>query len=224
MTAKQTLAATVLRAPTRGTVVALGLTPGDAVAAGTDVVTMLSGGVTTVAIAATTDQVQQLTTGLAAEVTPIGASEALPATVTAISTVPSTSETGDVSFPVTVELTDRGLDLPQGASAAVAVTLAEVTDVLTVPTSAVANGVVRVVDGDVLVRTRVTTGLVGTTRVEVSDGLAAGDVVVLADLSQAVPSGDTDTTTGPGGFGGGQGGPGVGGGTPRDGGGGRRAG
>ena len=100
-------------------------------------------------------------------------------------------------------------------------TLAEASHVLTVPTSAVANGVVRVLDGDTLVRTRVTTGLVGRASVEVSDGLVAGDVVVLADLTQEVPSGDTGTTTGQGGFGGGQGGPGAGGGTPRDGGGGR---
>lgn len=64
-----------------------------------------------------------------------------------------------------------------------------------------------------------TTGVVGSTTVEVTDGLAAGDVVVLADLDQALPTTDDSSTQrrtfgGGGGFGGTGGPPTDGGGPP----------
>ena len=69
--------------------------------------------------------------------------------------------------------------------------------------------------GDTATRTRVTTGVVGTSRIEVTDGVEAGDKIVIADLTAAVPTSDSDTnqrTRGFGqGFGGGTGGLGGGG-------------
>lgn len=59
--------------------------------------------------------------------------------------------------------------------------------VLTVPVSAVANGTVKVLDGDSVTTTKVTVGLVGGTRVQV-DGIAEGATVVLADANADLPS------------------------------------
>ncbi|MCW2797531.1 hypothetical protein, partial [Nocardioides sp.] len=63
------------------------------------------------------------------------------------------------------------------------------------------QGTVLVVKNGVATSTHVTTGVVGATRVEIVDGLKAGDLVVLADLSAAVPSGNQPTFPGGGGLG-----------------------
>ena len=78
------------------------------------------------------------------------------------------------------------------------------------PASAVTDGTVQVVSDGRATRTPVTTGVTGATTVEVTSGLAAGDVVVLADLGAALPTSDQPTgpqggfvVGGPGGFTGG---------------------
>jgi len=72
--------------------------------------------------------------------------------------------------------------------------VATVTDVLTVPSSAVAgtggNATVRVLSGGVVTATPVRVGAVGAVRTQVIEGLRAGQVVVLADLSQPLPTSD----------------------------------
>jgi HlyD family secretion protein len=47
---------------------------------------------------------------------------------------------------------------------------------------------VTVADGDDTVTSPVQVGLVGATRIEITDGLEVGDRVVLADLDKALPS------------------------------------
>ena len=69
------------------------------------------------------------------------------------------------------------------------------SDVVTVPASAVSDGPVTVLEDGTATPTPVTTGVVGSTRVEITDGLAKGDEVVLADLDEPVPTGDTETNT-----------------------------
>ena len=92
---------------------------------------------------------------------------------------------------MTVTLDETGLDLLAGNMATVEVVVGAAEDVVTVPASALSNGSVLVVDGDTTQRQQVTTGLLGSTRIEVTDGLEEGQQVVLADLSQDLPSGDT---------------------------------
>ncbi len=213
--AEQALDGAVVTAPQAGRVLSVDVAAGDTVAAGTLSVVLKSGGVTTVVLAATTDQVSGLALGQQALVTPVGAQEAFPASVSTLATTPTTSTTGESTYSVTVALEERGLDLPEGAGAEVAITLAQADDVVSVPWSAVANGVAQVLADGVAVRTRISTGLVGAGFVEILDGLEEGDEVVLADLDEDVPTGDSETITGiGGGFGGdpGTGGPGAGGG------------
>jgi len=207
VSARQSLRTARITAPFGGEVVSVDAQRGDSVASGTEVLVLVSRGTTTVEVDADSTQVQQLEVGQHARVTPAGAERALAGTVTQVSSVPDDSS----SYPVTITLTRHDLNLATGLTASVSVVTGTADDVLTVPASAVSDGVVEVVEDGGVSRARVTTGVVGATRVEVTDGLAEGDVVVLADLDEALPSGDSDSR---GGFGQGDFGGGFGTGGP----------
>ncbi|MFI5625952.1 efflux RND transporter periplasmic adaptor subunit [Nocardioides sp. NPDC051685] len=195
--AKAALAGAVLKAPASGTVASVSVEKGDSASAGTDAVTLIAKGLTSVELTVSATQVEQLEVGQVAEVTPAGAEQFLPGKVTLVGQVPDTSS-GSSTFPVTVTLDETGLDLLAGNMATVDVVVGSTEDVLTIPASALDSGSVTVVDGDRTERRQVTTGLVGATRIEVTDGLQKGEQVVLADLSQELPSGDTSGQGGPG--------------------------
>lgn len=186
VTAQQSLTGAALRAPHAGTVGEVDVAKGDAASAGTTAFVVLSPGATDVDLVVTSTQVAKLKVGQVAEVTPAGASKPLQGKVSRITPVPDSN--GD--YPVTVTLDQDGLDLPAGGTAAVDVVVGEAAGVLTVPTSAVSNGSVAVLDGTTVTRTRVTVGVVGTTRTQISAGLKRGQQVVLADLDTAVPTGE----------------------------------
>ena len=71
------------------------------------------------------------------------------------------------------------------------------------PTGTAASAFVTLLQNGKPARRTVTTGAVGTTRTEITDGLAAGDTVVLADTGADVPASSTTsgrtTFGGPGG-------------------------
>lgn len=186
VTAQQELAMARVTAPFAGRVVAVEAEPGASVAAGTDVFVLVSQGTTTVQVAATSDQVEALAVGQSATATPAGAEKPLMGEVTQVSSIPD----DEGSYLVTVTLDRKRLDLPTGLTATVAVVTGTATDVVTVPASAVADGTVTVVTDDGTERTPVTVGVVGRTEVEITEGLAAGDEVALADLTRELPTGD----------------------------------
>ncbi|MFC7494796.1 MULTISPECIES: HlyD family efflux transporter periplasmic adaptor subunit [unclassified Nocardioides] len=200
--AQQELATATVKAPFAGKVVAVDADEGDSIAAGTDVFVLVSQGTTTVQVAATSTQVQELEVGQAASATPAGAEKELAGTVTQVSSIPDDEGT----YAVTVTLKRKHLDIATGLTASVAVVTGQASDVVTVPASAVSDGTVLVLDDGVATPTPVTTGVTGATRVEIEDGVAAGDEVVLADLAEALPTGDEEATT----FRFGSGGPGGG--------------
>ncbi|GAA4366832.1 HlyD family efflux transporter periplasmic adaptor subunit [Nocardioides caricicola] len=192
--AEQALRTATVTAPFAGTVVSVDAAEGDSVSSGTAVFVLVAPGTTTVQVAATSDQVQQLAVGQRAVATPVGSEAGLAGTVTQISTVPDE----DATYPVTITLARKRLDLATGLTASVSVVVGAAEDVVTVPASAVSDGTVLVVgEGGAAARTPVTTGIVGATTVEVIDGVEAGDEVVLADLDEDLP-----TTDESGGFGG----------------------
>lgn len=202
--AKADLAGAVVRAPADGTVVSLAAAKGGDVSAGDTVATVVAPGLTTVTAEVSAAQAAQLTTGLDVEVTPAGATEALPGAVSRVEHVATSSTTSDADPTYTVEvvLDERDLRLADGMPASVAAVVGSAQDVVVVPASAVSNGSVTVVENGTARRVRVSTGIVGATEIEVTDGLAKGDEVVLADLDADLPSGDS-AQQGPGGFGGG---------------------
>lgn len=201
--ARQALRTATIAAPFAGRIVAVDAAEGDSVSSGTEVFVLVAPGTTTVQVEASSTQVQQLAVGQEATATPAGSDKELTGTVTQISTVPDDSST----YPVTITLDKKNLDIATGLNASVSIVIGAAEDVVTVPASAVSDGVVNVIGDDgSAVRTRVTTGVVGATRVEITDGLEAGDEVVLADLDQALPSSDDSDQQsgfGGGGFGGG---------------------
>ena len=111
------------------------------------------------------------------------------------------STSGSITtFPVTVKLDEAQSRLYDGTGADVVITTGRATDVVLVPNSAIrsvgtsvhtvtvaANGTTKTV--------RITLGVVGTVTSEVRSGLHAGDKVVVADLSQDLPSSATSGTT-----------------------------
>ena len=214
--AKAALAAAVIKAPADGTVAAVDVSEGSSVSAGAAAVTVIAEGLTSVELEVTSAQLSKLQVGQTATVSPAGVDKDLPGKITLVGKVPDTSS-GSSMFSVTVTLDEEGLDLLAGNTATVEVVLGAAEDVLTVPASAVSNGAVTVLDKDGNPESvRVTTGLTGTTTVEVTEGIDAGDQIVLADLSTPLPTTD-DSSGGGGAFstGGGSGGfSGGGGGFP----------
>lgn len=193
--ASQALTGATIKAPATGTVGQVSITRGGSVSSGGTAIVVIAPGTTTVAIDASSTQVAELEVGQHAEITPAGASRAYAGRVTLISRIPTSGSTGSSTYPVTVTLDDKGLSLLAGATASVDITLGQASGVVTVPTSAVSNGSVEVYNGGKVSRVRVTTGLVGRSRTVISDGLKAGQQVVLADLSSALPTGGSSGTT-----------------------------
>jgi HlyD family secretion protein len=148
--------------------------------------------------------------GQPASVTPDGATKPIPGKVTSIGALGSTTSGGAASYPVTITLDPTSQPLFNGATASVAITLGTAQAAVTVPTSAVQtlgqfSVVSKMVNGSPTT-TRVTLGVVGATVTQVTSGLKAGDEVMLANITEPMPS-STNTNTrglvgGRGGFGG----------------------
>lgn len=171
--------------------------------------------------------------GQKADVTPQGATRRLPGAVTSISLLPSTSATGATQatgtgtvqttasspvYPVVVLVRDPLPALASGSRAQVSLLIGTAGDVLTLPNSALTplgNGQALALtfkDG-VATRALVKTGYAGTLTTQITSGLAKGQLVVLADLSTALPTNTTNARrfgVG-GGAAGGLGGTGIGG-------------
>jgi multidrug efflux pump subunit AcrA (membrane-fusion protein) len=146
---------------------------------------------------------------------------------TATGTGQATATTSSPTYPVVVLVPDALPALASGARAEVSLLIGTVSNVLTVPNSALTplgNGqaLAMTFKNGVATRAVVTTGYAGTLTTQVTSGLTAGQQVVLADLSTALPTNTTRRFGGgvvPGGLGGaglggaGLGGAGLGGGT-----------
>jgi HlyD family secretion protein len=128
------------------------------------------------------------------------------ATLSSLPTQANTSSTGSaVTFPVTLTVKNPPPGLLPGMSAQVSITIAQRTNVLTVPTSAIqgtdANATVQVMVNGQPQTKAVEIGLSTEQRTEVTVGLNQGDVVVTGVVNQTA---NTTGTTG-GGFGNGGG-------------------
>jgi trimeric autotransporter adhesin len=230
--ARQNLAAATLVAPIDGTVAQVNITPGQQVTgnqgSGTSASFLIegAGGQEATTTVSGTD-VGKVRVGQPATITLDGSATLISGEVVAIGML-STSSSGSASYPVTIGLTGKAPTLFAGSDAQVSITLAKVNNVIAVPTSAIdALGTftfVTALKGGKPTRVRVTVGAAGPTLTQVSSGLAAGDQVILADLSTPLPTNSNPfatrgLTTGGGGFGGGRGGGGAtGGGATRVGG------
>ncbi len=144
-------------------------------------------------------QVNEVAIGQHAVVTPAGSTQGLSGTVTSVGEI-ATVTSGVATFPVTVQVTGIHPSMRDGMSATISVIINRVVGVLTVPTTAVhtngATSTVQVLKNGVPSSVVVTTGAADSSRTEIQSGLSAGDTVVIATVSSAVPSATTTGRTG----------------------------
>jgi HlyD family secretion protein len=214
----QNLAQATIVSPINGTVVALGLATGKQVAAQSSTASVVIAGqggfelATNVAVA----NIADVKLGDAASVLPDGTSQGLAGKVVWIGVAAATSGTS-TTYPVVVGFSGSPAGLANGASATVTLQTSVATQALTVPSSAVHSVAgfhfVTTLNKGVVASTPVQIGAIGAERTEITGGLQAGQVVVLADMNAALPTANSTPTgglgrigvTGGGGFGGGAG-------------------
>jgi HlyD family secretion protein len=209
--AEQAVKQATIRSPIAGTVVAVNLTVGDSVSAGssTSNITIVGEGGYEVTATVGVDDLPDLEIGQPATITPDGTTEAIAGEIVNIG-VTATSSDGAVTYPITIGITGDSTSLRNGSVASVAIVTDSATEALAVPTSAVHadNGQhsVTVLDGTTTRTVDVEIGAIGATWTEITRGLDDGDVVVLADLDEPLPGTATESSgTTQGGFlGGGQ--------------------
>ncbi len=193
--ANAALAAASLTAPVSGTVSAQPFTAGAKASAG-QAVSITTKGAADVTVNVSSSSIRSVKVGQVAQVTPDGASAPVVGSVSAIGLLPSSSSSSTTTtYPVTIHVDDPGAGFVGGSQAQVSVVLASVKDALVVPNSALHDGVVFVLDGTTEKRVRVQTGAVGALVTQVTSGLTLGQPVVLADLSEAVPTSSTSLSS-----------------------------
>lgn len=186
-------------APVAGTVVAVGVATGDTVtaASATQTITIVTDNGMEVTTTVDVARIAEVKVGQEAAVAVDGHDGTIDGEVVDIGAVPESSS--DTSYRVTVALTGDTDSLPDGAGGTVAITTSAVTSRLAVPTSAVTATTdghqVKVLRGTKVTTVDVTTGVIGDRWTEITDGLSAGDTVVLADLDEALPGSATATSS-----------------------------
>jgi multidrug efflux pump subunit AcrA (membrane-fusion protein) len=188
--------------PLSGTVVAVGLTRGQAVAASSStagVTVSASDGYQATAVVPVA-AINQVTMGQRATIVEDGNPATLTGTVVSIGATPTAS-----GYPVTIGLPASAPGLRQGMSASLRLVTGQISSAVVVPTSAVhtfgTRHVVEVVAGGTMTPTVVTIGAMDPLRTQVLTGVSAGQQVALADLSSTVTS-DSSTSGSGGGLGG----------------------
>ncbi len=128
-----------------------------------------------------------LAAGQSVTIIPVGTTRTIAGTVGAVGIMAGQTTGGPAQFPVTVNVNGNPGGLYAGADADIAVSVKELTGVLTVPTAAVhtENGqsVVHQRDGNAIVSTPVKLGRVFGDATEITSGLREGDEVLLDTAS-----------------------------------------
>ena len=195
--AQQQLNQATIVSPYSGVVSSVGLTVGQQATAGStttavDVIDPTGHGVT---LSVDVTKIPQVKVGDKATVVPDGSATPLAATVSYVAAAPAT--TGSTAYTVQLAFVSNPTTLRYGIQAAVTITTAQAANALAVPTSAVnhrgALDYVLVPNGSTTKAQPITVGAVGAVYTQVTQGLTAGQKVVLANPNQAIP---TNTITG----------------------------
>ncbi|MDR2566389.1 MAG: biotin/lipoyl-binding protein [Bifidobacteriaceae bacterium] len=187
-----------LTAAIGGTVLAVNAVAGDSVSAGQVVAVVDAGQGFTVNLTLGLSTVKELAIGNPAVFTAGSTDQELTGQITSIG-ITNLSNTSVPAFAVALSVDQADARLFGGASVTVLITVASSDNVVTVPTSAVhisaSQASVQVLRGSELTEAPVTVGALGAELTEIVDGVALGDVVVLADLSKDVIE-ETSSTSG----------------------------
>lgn len=193
--AEQNLGQGTILSPLTGTVLSVALSPGQVVSAASSSALIVVDAPDGEEIDATVPVtgIAQVGVGQHASVLPDGGSTPLPATVTAVSAVPSAS---GYRIVLGLDGTASSSRLVAGGAATVTLTTGSATGGLVVPTSAIhtlgTRHLVQVLGNGSVTTTPVTIGTSGPVYTQVLSGLKLGQRVVLADLSSTVT---TDNST-----------------------------
>lgn len=193
--AKADLAEAELVAPISGTVGTVGLTQGESSSSGSVTIVGTGNAVATFALPLTTRQLVKV--GTPVTVTPAGSSKTLTGKITWISALETSGTSGSTAtYSTTVAVTDPDSLLYSGSKASVLIPVKSATSVVRVPASAVTptgTGTATVQTLTSAAATSATTvtvqtGAVGGGWVQITSGLNAGQLVVLADSTEAIPT------------------------------------
>ena len=201
--AEQALAQATIVSPIAGTVTAVDLNVGDDVTAGSSTQNIVVEGpdgyeaTTTVSI----NDIADIHLTQKATVVADGGSEPLVGKVVAIAPTPDPAAS-TASYRVTIGFTDPAAaaeidGVRSGNIGSVAIVTGVASDAIAVPTSAISldgnQHTVTIVGTDgTATPTPVTIGVIGDEWTEIISGVALGDVVALADLSEPLPGSATD--------------------------------
>jgi multidrug efflux pump subunit AcrA (membrane-fusion protein) len=186
-----------LRSPIDGTVGSVAINPGAAVPgdSSSPQLVVIGPGSHQVITSISDTAIGSVRLGDAATIIPSGSSTPVHGQIVSIGVLSSASSTtgpGSVSYPVTIGLTGTGQQLFAGQSASVSILMGHASGSLTVPSSAVHHAgaltTVTVLRQGIASTVRVSLGAVGPTRTQILSGLSQGDQVVLAELSQPLPT------------------------------------
>jgi multidrug efflux pump subunit AcrA (membrane-fusion protein) len=198
--AEQSLDGASLVSPISGTVEAVDMAASDPVSSDSSAyaVTVVDWGSYEVSATLTTTEAQKVVVGQDAQVTVDGVTGAMEGKVTRVGPVDDSDSS--YTYPLIVTITSPATKMAEGSEAHATIDLDNVSGALVVPTSAVHTSAAKdsYVDLDKAgkeVRQSVTTGVVGDAYTQISSGLRLGEVVVLANPAEAVPSSSTNTTS-----------------------------
>lgn len=163
----------------------------------TDGITIVNSGSFQATATLTPTQAHEVKVGDASQVTVTGTTGTLAGTVARVGPVDTSSSS--YTYPLVVALPAGSHGIASGSAAQITITLAEAKNVEVVPTSAVhtsaAGSYVDVIKTGQAVRETVQVGVVGSEYTQITSGLSPGSEVVLADLSEAVPSSSSTSTS-----------------------------
>jgi HlyD family secretion protein len=197
--AQQNLSDAQLTSPISGTVAQVNLSVGQSVTAGStsDVITIMNSGSFQATATLTPAQASTVKVGDMAEVTVTGTKGTLEATVARVGPVDTSSSS--YTYPLVVALPAGTHGISAGSAAEITVVLAQAKHVEVVPTSAVhsagGGSYVDVVKTGQEQRVTVEIGVVGADYTQIKSGLSPKTELVLADLSEAVPSSSSSSTS-----------------------------
>ncbi|MEY4722622.1 MAG: hypothetical protein RLZZ324_135 [Candidatus Parcubacteria bacterium] len=182
------LAKAALRSPVSGTVAHVNVSAGETASPSVIAVSVLAGDRFEIDALASEDQIASFSVGDGANVTldAYGAGEAFKATVTRVDPAPAT-RAGQTGYPVIIRFDVDDARVKVGMTANAVIRGASKTGVLVIPRGSLLEGAsgaeaLRLTAGR-FIRVPVKTGISSSSAVEITDGLAEGDVV--ADLSAA---------------------------------------
>lgn len=191
--ARRNVAGATLLAPLAGKVATQPFAVGSR--SGNNAILIVAPGAAQVTVNVPETQRAELKVGQPAVITTDGSTTSAKGTVMQIGLLPtSSSNSSATTYPVLIQVHQPGTGFVEGGTAAVAITVKVVHNVLTVPNSALSDSSMTVLAAGKTTVVAVQTGVVGALRSEITSGAKAGEQVVLADLSATLPANSTATT------------------------------